>query len=211
MNRKNYVDVDTFQRNRSLDGAAALCGVKLDVTGSGGNVRIDCPFGCEGDHASKREIAVDTQNAAKQWKCHAYGCEMRGNLLTLMYGWLNGKRPSTEKLRGAEFNEVKQVIAGDRPSDAPPHKEAGTPKEQRSTEPVKPKRNIPLIKAAKPETRGLMEPPLWEKLVRNVARMSPPASAYVRRRRCLSAEAMEKWRVGAMPANGGGAASLQRP
>ena len=204
MNRKNYVDVDTFQRDKSLDDAAALCGVELDVTGSGRNVRIDCPFGCVGDHAGKREIAVDTGNPAKQWKCHAYGCRMRGNLLTLMYGWLNGERPSTEKLRGAEFNEVKQVIAGDGPDTPPPQKPAGTPKEQRSAEPVEPKRNIPLVEAAKPETRGLVEPPLWEKLVREVGWMSPQASAYVRRHPCLSAEAMEKWHVGVMPADGGG-------
>ncbi len=78
-------------------------------SGSGTNQRIDCPFACEGDHASKREIAVDTDNAAKQWKCHAYGCECRGNLLNLMYGWLNGKRWTGDKLRGAEFNQKNRT------------------------------------------------------------------------------------------------------
>ena len=51
----------------------------------------------------------------------------------------------------------------------------------------------------------MREPPIWEKLVRDVARMSPEASAYVRRhRQSLSPEAMEKWRVGVMPSDGGG-------
>ena len=82
---KNWIDVDEWMAEHSLASAAEACGVRsLEVSGSGANQRIDCPFACEGDHAGKREIAVDCDNAAKQWKCHAYQCECRGNLLNLM-------------------------------------------------------------------------------------------------------------------------------
>ena len=87
----NWINVDEWMSDQSLQSAADACGHgSLDTSGSGSNLRIDCPFACEGDHASKREITVDSENPAKVWKCHAYGCECRGNLLNLMYGWLNG-------------------------------------------------------------------------------------------------------------------------
>ncbi len=101
---KTWINVDQWMAEQTLTSAAAACGMhSLEVSGSGANQRIDCPFACEGDHASKRDIAVDSDNAAKQWKCHAYECDCRGNLLNLMYGWLNGNRWTGDKLRGAEF------------------------------------------------------------------------------------------------------------
>jgi hypothetical protein len=213
MAQRNFVDVDTFQRDTSLPDAAGKCGVHVDVSGNGQNQRIDCPFGCEGDHRAKREIAVDAENAAKQWKCHAYGCEMRGNLLCLMYGWLNGKRWSGDKLRGAEFNQVKEVIAG-KAAEVRTAVGAAVPQvivtapEAATTAPAPiPKEspiNPPLRLSDNEGSRGLMEPPIWEKLVRDVARMSPEASAYVRRHPSLSPEGMAKFHIGVMPSDGGG-------
>jgi len=199
MNTGKFVDVDAFQRETSLEEAAELCGVQINVTGSGRNVRLDCPFGCDGDHAGKAEIAVDTENPAKQWVCHAYSCQVRGNLLTLMYGWLKGTRPSGDRLRGSEFGEVKQVIAGTTPLPKKPT-EKKPDKERQETA----KCNPPIRLAEKEETRKLLDPPLWEKLVREPVGMTPEASAYVRRHRCLSPEAMEKWHVGVLPSDGGG-------
>ncbi len=50
-----------------------------------------------------------------------------------------------------------------------------------------------------------MDPPLWEKLVTDVAAMSPAASAYVRRHPSPLSEAMmQKWHVGILPTDGGG-------
>lgn len=193
-----FVDIDTFQRETTPQEAARLCGSDVEITGEGRNVRIDCPFNCSGDHARKREIAVDTENAAKQWKCHAYGCECRGNLLNLMYGWIKGQRCTGDRLRGKEFNEVKQVIAGDKPAATPPPKLAAKPAEQTAA----PKTNPPLLAGEK--SRLLMEPPIWEKLVTEIEAMSPEASAYVRRHPALSAASMEKWHVGLMPKDGGG-------
>jgi len=202
MNKRGFVNVDTFQRETTLQEAAAKCGVSLEVAGNGRNVRIDCPFDCDGDHAGKREIAVDTENAAKQWMCHAYSCECRGNLLNLMYGWLKGRRWSGDKLRGSEFNEVKQVIAGNGPPGPPEASEQK--KEQDKEKPAEEKRNVPLRQADHAGSRGLMNPPIWEKFEREIRGMSPTASAYVRRHPCLCPETMEKWHVGVLPMDGGG-------
>ena len=108
--RQSFINVDAYQGTKSLTEAARDCGVELEVTGQGKNVRIDCPFACEGDHAGKREIAVDVTNPAKQWQCHAYGCPNRGNLLQLMYGLLTGEVPPA-KLRGEAFRLVRDRIA----------------------------------------------------------------------------------------------------
>ena len=196
---KHFINVDAWMAEQTLTSAAATCGVpSLEVSGSGANQRIDCPFACEGDHAEKRDIAVDADSSAKVWKCHAYQCECRGNLLNLMYGWLNGNRWTGDKLRGAEFNQVKQVIAGEEPANTPPPRSAAKPAEAKT----EPKQNRPLL--ADDKTRSLMDPPLWEKLVTDVAAMSPAASAYVRRHPSLSSEAMTKWNVGILPTDGGG-------
>ena len=197
---KNWINVDVWMAEQTLGSAAAVCGQhSVEASGSGGNQRIDCPFACEGDHASKREIAIDMENPARQWKCHAYGCECRGNLLNLMYGWLNGKPWTGDKLRGAEFNQIKELIAGKQPAGAPPPPRSDARPAETKTEP---KVNLPLT--ADEKTRVLMEPPLWEKLVTDVADMPPAASAYVRRHPSLSSEAMKKWNVGVMPEDGGG-------
>ena len=196
---KNWINVDEWMAEQTLASAAAVCGKhSLEVSGSGSNQRIDCPFACDGDPAGKREIAVDVDNAAKQWKCHAYGCECRGNLLNLMHGWLSGNRWTGDKLRGAEFNQIKQVIAGEKPAETPPPRSLRKPAEAKTES----KQNLPLI--ANEKTRSLMDPPLWEKLVADIAEMSPEASAYVRRHLCLSSAVMQKWHVGYMPKDGGG-------
>ena len=54
-----YIDVDRLQAEVSLEQAAAMCGVSLDVRGTGPEVRIDCPFQCPGDHAGRKEVAVN--------------------------------------------------------------------------------------------------------------------------------------------------------
>ena len=54
MNVRGYVDVDQLQAETTLEEAAAKCGVTLDVKGSGDEVRIDCPFGCQAITAAAR-------------------------------------------------------------------------------------------------------------------------------------------------------------
>ena len=107
-----YIDVDRLQAEATLEGAAAKCGVSLDVKGTGAEVRIDCPFSCAGDHHGRKGIAINTDNPQEIFQCHSYQCQFRGNLLSLMHGFLTGTKPTSGKLKGDEFQRVKKVLAG---------------------------------------------------------------------------------------------------
>ena len=194
--RSAYADVDSLQAATTLDAAAAKCGVSLDVKGSGPEVRIDCPFGCAGDHCGRREVAINTENAQKVFQCHAYECGFRGNLLTLMHGWLTGSKPVGGKLKGDEFQRVKKVIAADVSATSHLPAAAATPP------PIVPERNLALASNDDERIRELAT--IDEKFVREVFQMNQAAAAYVRRHPCLSSESMQKWRVGYLPQDGGG-------
>jgi hypothetical protein len=196
-----YIDVDRLQAETSLEEAAAKCGVALDVKGSGSEVRIDCPFGCDGDHCGRKEIAINTDNPQKVFQCHAYQCGFRGNLLTLMHGFLTGAKPSGGKLKGDEFQRVKRVLAGTgEPAASPPARQEPEAASRAVTPPLP--SNMPLVDSAEPHVRELHN--IDEKLIRDVAAMNPTAAAYVRRHPCLTSESMAKWRCGYLPHDGGG-------
>lgn len=193
-----YTSVDDLQAQTTLEAAAAKCGVTLELHGAGKQIRLDCPFGCPGDHAGQREISVDTANPQKVFCCHAYQCQSRGNLLTLMHGWLTGTAPAGGKLKGEEFKRVRDVLAGGSP---PPQTDTSRPKPTAAPAPVPPARNIPLSEHENEKARELAT--LDEKFITDVANMPPAAASYVRRHPCLSPEMMEKWGIGALPHDGG--------
>jgi 5S rRNA maturation endonuclease (ribonuclease M5) len=200
MNESRYTSVDDLQSQLSLPEAAARCGVPLDIHGGGKQVRLDCPFGCPGDHAGKREISVDTGNPQKVFCCHAYGCQVRGNLLSLMHGWLTGTQPTGGRLKGTEFKRVREVIAG---SQTPAEVGQVTTGAVASSEkPADVIRNVPLAESSNEKAKELVT--IDEKFVTDVAHMSPAAAVYVRRHPCLSHALMRKWRVGILPPDGGG-------
>lgn len=200
MNNPTYASVDDLQAQTTLQEAAAKCGATIEVHGEGRQVRLDCPFTCPGDHAGRREISVDTGNPQKVFACHAYQCQVRGNLLALMHGWLTGAQPTGGKLKGEEFKRVRNVLAGGtgpaRPaSSAEAASAAAAPRDE------PPVRNVPLAESDNEKARELTT--LDEKFLRDVAVMPPAAAAYLRRHPCLSPALMEKWRVGVLPADGG--------
>ncbi len=199
---RGFINVDQLQAETTLEDAALKCGVTLNATGPGSEVRIDCPFGCPGDHASRKEISINTTNAEKVFCCHAYQCQFRGNMLALMHGWLNGSKPSDGKLRGAEFQRVRDVLAN-RNSIAPQSRTVTTPAnvsvavaESDAVE------NVPLIDAENDAVRELAN--IDAKFIVDIATMNPAASAYIRRHSCLTPDSMRKWRVGYLPHDGGG-------
>lgn len=199
MNHPRYTNIDDLQAQVTLQDAAAKCGIALEVHGSGKQMRIDCPFGCPGDHAGKREISVDTGNPQKVFCCHAYGCQVRGNLLTLMHGWLTQTAPTGGKLKGAEFANVRSVLSGG--SNQTPFAQQAPSSPAAVERPCEPARNIPLSQSENEKAKELAT--LDEKFIVDVATMPPAAAMYVRRHSCLSPELMRKWRVGVMPADGG--------
>ncbi len=194
------MNVDQLQADTSLTEAAAKCGVTLDTHGSGQEVRLDCSFGCQGGHCGRREIAVNTENPQKVFMCHAYQCGFRGNLLTLMHGWLTGTRPGGEKLKGDEFHRVKNILAADAMMTTRTDSSLPTLTTSESSSPV-PDRNIPLIESDDAKVRDLAT--LDEKFIVDVATMPPATASYVRRHPCLSPESMKKWRSGILPLHGG--------
>lgn len=194
-----YRNVDELQAETTLQEAAAKCNATIDVHGTGRQVRLDCPFGCPGDHAGKRELSVDTGNPQKVFACHAYQCSVRGNLLTLMHGWLTTTAPTGGKLKGEEFNRVRRVLAGalnPLPSGTSPAAASSGPEAK-----AEPARNVPLAESENEKARELVT--LDEKFVRDVAHMPPAAASYVRRHPCLVPQAMAKWRAGVLPQDGG--------
>jgi 5S rRNA maturation endonuclease (ribonuclease M5) len=199
MEKSGYVNVDELQAGTTLEEAAAKCGLRLDAKQSGSEVRIDCPFSCPGDHAGRREVSISTDNPQKVFYCHAYQCQLRGNLLTLMHGWLTAKRPTGDKLKGEEFNRVKRVLVGTTPV-ASLYASAQPPPEPPPS--VPPARSVALQDSDDENVRKLAI--IDEKFVTDVAAMHPAAAAYVRRHPCLSSESMKKWRVGYLPLDGGG-------
>lgn len=198
VNQPRYTSVDDLQAQLSLHEAAERCHVTLDAHGGGKQVRLDCPFGCPGDHAGKREISVDTSNAQKVFCCHAYGCQVRGNLLSLMHGWLTQTVPSGGRLKGLEFKRVRDVLAG-AANPVPAQQSTNAAPAPKLGEPI---RNLPLLKSDNEKARELAT--LDEKFITDVATMPPAAASYVRRHPCLSLASMKKWRVGVMPQDGGG-------
>jgi len=200
--RPAYLNIDDLQAQTTLEEAAAKCGVRIEPQGRGDNVRIDCPFGCAGDHAAKREISVNVANPQKVFCCHAYMCnQFRGNLLTLMHGWLTGARPSGDKLKGAEFARVRGVLSG-QATPLPSARSVPDAAVATTLDAPPPIRNVPMAESPREKIRDLAT--IDEKFIVDVALMSPPAASYVRRHASLTAESMTKWRVGYLPLDGGG-------
>lgn len=201
MNRPGgYIDVDRLQAETALEAAAAKCGATLDMKGSAGEVRIDCPFGCAGDHCGRKEVAINTENPQKVFQCHAYQCGFRGNLLTLMHGWLTGGKPSGGKLKGDEFQRVKLVLTGQGEPAASRQAYKQPAAASEAAIPL-PERNVALIDSADLRVRELAD--IDQKFLTEPGKMNPAAAAYVRRHPALSYESMKKWRVGYLPNDGG--------
>ena len=192
---RSFVNVDELQARTTLEEAAACCGVRLAPPGDATEVRLDCVFHCDGDHAGRREIAVNVANPQKVFCCHAYGCQVRGNLLTLMHGWTTGTRPTGDKLKGEEFARVRDLLAGKSPA---PELKPSPPSPTREPPP----RNVPLARSDNPEFAALAM--LHEKLVTDIGRMSPKAAGYVRKHPALTEAMLRKWQVGYLPSDGGG-------
>lgn len=201
MEKSGYVNIDELQAQTSLEEAARLCGVTLEARGQGKEVRIDCPFGCSGDHSGRKEIAINVENPQKVFMCHAYSCKFRGNLLTLMHAWLTGGKPATGRMTGSDFQRVKKLLAtkiAARATDSLVKKA----EEINNSPPPTPALNVPLIDSLDMKVRELHN--IDEKFIVEVGGMNPAAAAYVRRHPCLSPESMKKWRVGYLPNDGGG-------
>ena len=201
MEKSGYVDIDTLQAQTSLEEAARLCGITLDVRGQGKELRMDCPFNCRGDHGGRKEIAVNAENPQKVFMCHSYSCKFRGNLLTLMHGWLTGGKPASGRMVGADFQRVKKLLADKIVTRTTASLVERVVDANQPPSPA-PLRNSALIDSPEEKVREIHN--IDGKFVVEVSGMNPAAAAYVRRHPCLTPESMRKWRCGYLPNDGGG-------
>lgn len=197
-------DIDRIKAEISLQDAASRCGFAIDPHGAPPNVRLDCPFNCPGDHTGKREISTNIENPDKVFRCHAYECHFRGNLIHLMHGWLTGQKPPDGKVRGEDFKRVKAVLLGGtetRPPTSPRPVATVGPAPEKESPDTRPKRNIPLAKSESEKARELVG--MEDLFVTSPEHMSPECSAYWRRRPYLTDAICEQWGVGVRPTRAG--------
>lgn len=207
MNSKNrgYVnDVDQLIEQTPLELVLQHYGLPAGNPGST-EYRMNCIFSdsCSDSQYGNLSVKLD---AAKRIYCHA--CETKGNLLTLIHGFEKRQPPTGGRLRGQEFKDAVlklQSINGRAVSTAA--EELSQPGKQ-ATDSLKPKTclhptpkvNIPLRRHEKEAARELAN--LHEELETDMAKMSPNAAAYVRKRPWLTQEVMAKWGIGWIPGEG---------
>jgi 5S rRNA maturation endonuclease (ribonuclease M5) len=197
-----FVNVDELLPQVSLEQAAAFYGIVLpNCKRIGAETRIRCFLACgKTTETGDRALAIQTEDPARKWKCHQYGCGKGGNLVSLCDLMKPG--PHAEgKPRGERFKaiaaDLTAMVAGvvrgvDVPAPAPV-KAAPLPE---------PKVNVPLKDSPNERARALVD--LDQKFVTDIATMTPKASAYFRRRPFLSLEVCQRWRAGYLPRDVGG-------
>ncbi len=197
-----FVNVDELMPQISVEQAAAFYGVALpELHRVGDEMRCRCFLLCGRDHETgDRALAIKADHPAKQWKCHSYGCDKGGNLISLCDlmkpGENMGGRPRGERFK-AIAEDLKAMVGGvaatERPSQAPqPKLEDETPE----------KVNVPLAESENERARALVD--LDAKFVVDPAEMPPAAASYFRHRPFLTPEVCRKWRMGYLPRDTGG-------
>lgn len=210
-------DVDRLVENTPLDMVLQHYGLPLSDLKSR-EYRMMCVFNdaCGDTQYGNLSIRLD---AAKRIYCHA--CQTAGNLLTLLHGLETKRPPNGSKLRGQEFKDAVQKLrdingfvdspasqtdwAGEKGMGQPSStwKPATLPSVRGDEATVRPSFNIntPLHRHEKEAAKALAD--LYRDLVTDVARMSPEAAAFVRKREhWLTPDLMRKWGCGWIPGNG---------
>jgi hypothetical protein len=213
-----YIDVDKLMQEVSLEQVATYYGIPLpELQRRGDEIRTKCFLLCGFDQrTTNRALALNAADPAKKWKCHQYGCDKGGNLVSLIDlvkpGANNAGRP-----RGERFKEIARdllAMAGGDPSPASPaavHPSKGDARQVKDAVAATPLRkvigdqpavNVPLAHSPIEKARALVH--LNEKFIHDVAAMPPAASRYLRTRPFLSPEVQAKWRIGYLPRGGAG-------
>lgn len=195
--KKAFVPVDDLMPKVSLEQAAAFYHVELpELKQINSEIRSRCFLNC-GKVSGERALAIQADHPAKQWKCHQAGCGKAGNLVSMIDllkpGENSGGKPRGDRFKAIAADLAAMVAGVVRGVDVQPPAKHKAPPE--------PKINVPLAKSENERAAALVE--LDRKFVRDVAAMPPNASAYVRRRPFLTADAMEIWRVGYLPRDAG--------
>lgn len=201
--RSGYVNVDELMTRIIVDDAFRFYGLNPGPLHQvQREIRMRCIFNCgKSEETGDRAIAIKTDDPAKKWRCHQYGCGKGGNLVgmcdLLKAGPNMGGRP-----RGQRFKEIAadlKAMAGvspESPESPEQDQEAAVPKDV-DPAPAEAKVNAPLKDSENERARALVN--LDEKFVVDAAEMNPHAARYFRRRPFLTADTCRKWRCGYLP------------
>jgi 5S rRNA maturation endonuclease (ribonuclease M5) len=197
----NYVDVDELVRGLSVEQVTSHFGVDLSAAKRIGNeIRTRCFLVCQHTGESgDRSLAIETASGAMKWKCHHYPCQREGNAVKLVDNLLHGdngdEKPTGERFK-AVLAELQKIASGDGPAQQQ-ERLAVLATTDKPAVPV----NVPLAEHENERVRAIAN--LGERLISDVANMSPTAAAYFRQRPYLTAEVARRWGVGYLPRDGG--------
>jgi 5S rRNA maturation endonuclease (ribonuclease M5) len=200
--KKSFVNVDELMPQVTLEQAALYYGVSLpELKKIGAETRTACFLNCGKDKATgDRALAIQTEDPAKKFRCHQYGCQKGGNLVSLCDlmkpGPNAGGRPRADRFK--EIAKDLQAMASGEAGTAAPSILPATPALPTPHRKV----NVPLKESDNERARGLID--LDRKFLVDVADMSPSASGYFRRRPFLSPDVCRASRMGYLPRDVGG-------
>lgn len=198
MNRKNtaWVDADKLIEQSHPDAVLQHFGLSLPDQIKGNNYRINCLIdGCESNSYGKLSIELSAP-----YRIQCFSCGVRGNLFDLVWIAKHGKAPTGNKLRGAEFvdvrNELQGIVEGNR-------NELRTvvSREQPNSTSAELQPNTPLLRSDNERIRSMAE--LWKEGITDPQEMSPAASRYWRQREFFN-DLCEKWGISYLPSNASG-------
>src|SRR2546430_11257651 len=111
MEKKGFINVDELMPQVSLEQAANFYGVALaDLKKVGSETRTACFLNCgKQTPTGDRALAIQTDDPAKKWHCHQYGCGKGGNLISLC-DLLKPGANAGGKPRGERFKQIAADI-----------------------------------------------------------------------------------------------------
>jgi hypothetical protein len=201
--RRHTIDVDSLQQQLSVRQVAGYYGFELPAGfDDAGEQRMRCPCASCTGRNDDRSVSINASDPFKRWKCHRenYGCGAQGNLVTLAYCFRHGTMPPGGKPTGKEFFAIAQeleAIAGGKPRcDVAVAPDPAVREDVAAVVECRP--NVPLAQSDNENARNLVD--LNRELSIDLTALSPPASAYARRRPFLLSEAIAReCRCGYMP------------
>ncbi len=210
---EKFIKVDDLLPRITVPQVIAYYGAELpELKKVGQETRFKCILACgKAEETGPRAIAIQDQNPVKPWKCHQYGCDKGGNLVSFC-DLLKPGPNMAGKPRGDRFKDIAkdlQAMANGQPvagnTQAEDHGRKQGVSQPKIEDPLPPAIvrpvNVPLAESDNERARALTE--LDRKFVTDVGAMSPKASLYFRRRPYLTPEVCQQFRIGYLPQSTG--------
>ena len=111
MASEKFIKVDELLPQITVPQVIAFYGEVLpEIRQVGAEIRMKCILACgKAEETGPRAIAIQQQNPVKPWKCHQYGCDKGGNLVSFC-DLLKGGPNMGGKPRGDRFKEIAKDL-----------------------------------------------------------------------------------------------------